>query len=77
MIILFLLQGMICAIAELESDRQLLVINYGHKSKEPNVGLMQLLPKTVEWLIRYLFDVDGLFHTPNNRKNSSKYPNLS
>ncbi|XP_027192960.1 uncharacterized protein [Cicer arietinum] len=46
--------GMICAIAELESDRQLLVLNSGHKSKEPNVGLMQLLPKTVEWLISAL-----------------------
>lgn len=50
---------MICAIAELESDRQLLVMNTGHKSKEPTVGLMQLLPKTAEWLMRYwLLDVD-------------------
>ncbi|KHN21383.1 hypothetical protein glysoja_026584 [Glycine soja] len=43
---------MICAIAELESDRQLLVMNSRHKSKEPTVGLMQLLPKTTEWLMR-------------------------
>ncbi|XP_027343818.1 uncharacterized protein LOC113856267 [Abrus precatorius] len=43
--------GMICAIAEIGSDRKLLVMNSGHKSKEPNVGLMQLLPKTAEWLM--------------------------
>ncbi|TKY49433.1 hypothetical protein E2542_SST26864 [Spatholobus suberectus] len=49
-----LLQGMICAIAELESDRQLLVMNSGHKSKESTVGLMQLLPKTAEWLMSEL-----------------------
>ncbi|CAK8534687.1 unnamed protein product [Lathyrus sativus] len=42
--------GMICAIAELESDRILIVMNTDYKSKEPNVGLMQLLPKTAEWL---------------------------
>ncbi|KAL5100645.1 hypothetical protein RYX36_004972 [Vicia faba] len=46
--------GMICAIAELESDRILLLKNTGYKSKEPNVGLMQLLPKTAEWLISSL-----------------------
>ncbi|KAG5025663.1 hypothetical protein AAZX31_08G163300 [Glycine max] len=45
---------MICAIAELESDRQLLVMNSRHKSKEPTVGLMQLLPKTTEWLMSEL-----------------------
>jgi hypothetical protein len=44
---------MVCAIAELESDRQLLVMNLGFKSKEFNVGLMQLPPKTADWLIRY------------------------
>ncbi|KAI5440763.1 hypothetical protein KIW84_010292 [Lathyrus oleraceus] len=48
------MRGMICAIAELESDRILLVMNTPYKSKEPNVGLMQLLPKTVEWLISEL-----------------------
>ncbi|KAK7324228.1 hypothetical protein VNO77_27757 [Canavalia gladiata] len=46
--------GMICAIAELESDRQLLAMHSGHKSKEPSVGLMQLQPKTAEWLMSEL-----------------------
>ncbi|RDX97705.1 hypothetical protein CR513_19497, partial [Mucuna pruriens] len=44
--------GMICAIAELESDRKLLVMNSSYKSKEPTVGLMQLLPEIAEWLMR-------------------------
>ncbi|KAL2331011.1 hypothetical protein Fmac_018592 [Flemingia macrophylla] len=54
--------GMICAIAELESDRQLLATNSCQKSKDPTVGLMQLSPKNVEWLMRYWLDVYTLFH---------------
>lgn len=68
--ILSLLQRMVCAIAELESDRQLLVIHSGHKSKEPTVGLMQLLPKTAMWLMRYCLNVDSLFCAPNSSKSS-------
>ncbi|KAK7243803.1 hypothetical protein RIF29_38615 [Crotalaria pallida] len=49
--ILSLLQGMVCAIAELESDRQLLAKRVDKKSKQYTLGLMQLLPKTVQWLI--------------------------
>ncbi|KAI4333275.1 hypothetical protein L6164_018107 [Bauhinia variegata] len=45
---------MICAVAELESDRQLLVTHCDHKSKERTLGLMQLQPKTAEWLVREL-----------------------
>ncbi|XP_061350599.1 uncharacterized protein LOC133295761 [Gastrolobium bilobum] len=45
---------MICAIAELESDRQLLVMRSDHKSKEPTVGLMQLQSKNADWLISEL-----------------------
>lgn len=55
------MQAMVCAIAELESDRRLLVMNYEGKSKEPKIGLMQLTQKTSEWLIRYWINV-YLFH---------------
>ncbi|GLU05034.1 hypothetical protein SLE2022_221590 [Rubroshorea leprosula] len=41
---------MICAIAELESDRQPLAIRYEKKIKDTTIGIMQLLPKTAEWL---------------------------
>ncbi|KAB5544481.1 hypothetical protein DKX38_012593 [Salix brachista] len=44
---------MICAIAELESDRQPLSTKwYGKKTKETALGIMQILPKTAEWLVR-------------------------
>ncbi|KAJ6421783.1 hypothetical protein OIU84_029054, partial [Salix udensis] len=43
---------MICAIAELESDRQPLSTKwYGKKTKETALGIMQILPKTAEWLV--------------------------
>lgn len=41
---------MICAIAELESDRQPLTVCYDRKTKETTIGLMQISPKTAEWL---------------------------
>ncbi|KAI3414918.1 SLT domain-containing protein [Psidium guajava] len=41
---------MICAIAELESDRQILFSRYNKKTKETTLGIMQILPKTAEWL---------------------------
>lgn len=44
---------MICAIAELESDRQILVSRYNKKTKDTTLGIMQILPKTAEWLNRY------------------------
>ena len=47
------LQDMICAIATLESDRQPLATQYNKKSKETTVGIMQILPKTAQWLVRY------------------------
>ncbi|KAL5568356.1 hypothetical protein UlMin_024931 [Ulmus minor] len=46
--------GMICAIAELESDRQPLTARYNRKAKEYALGIMQILPKTAEWLYREL-----------------------
>ncbi|KAF7834852.1 uncharacterized protein G2W53_009711 [Senna tora] len=46
--------AMVCAIAELESDRLLLVMHSEGKSKDPKIGLMQLTPKTSEWLISEL-----------------------
>ncbi|XP_015876141.2 uncharacterized protein LOC107412838 isoform X1 [Ziziphus jujuba] len=46
--------AMICALAELESDRQPLATRYNKKIKETTVGIMQLLPKTAEWLVRDL-----------------------
>lgn len=56
---------MLCAIAELESDRQPLATRFDKKSKEVTVGVMQMSPKTAEWLIRdqgyrtYELDVDS------------------
>lgn len=46
-------QDMICAIAELESDRQPLCTHYIKKSKASSMGIMQIFPKTAEWLVRY------------------------
>ncbi|XP_027172854.1 uncharacterized protein LOC113772460 isoform X2 [Coffea eugenioides] len=45
---------MICAIATLESDRQPLATQYNKKSKETTLGIMQILPKTAQWLVRDL-----------------------
>uniref|UniRef100_A0A7N0RHF8 Transglycosylase SLT domain-containing protein n=1 Tax=Kalanchoe fedtschenkoi TaxID=63787 RepID=A0A7N0RHF8_KALFE len=41
---------MICAIAELGSDRQPLAARYDKKMKETTVGIMQVLPKNADWL---------------------------
>ncbi|KAI5674545.1 hypothetical protein M9H77_14909 [Catharanthus roseus] len=45
---------MLCAIAELESDRQPLATRYNKKSKETMMGIMQILPKTAKWLVKDL-----------------------
>ncbi|CAK7326058.1 unnamed protein product [Dovyalis caffra] len=55
---------MICAIAELASDRQPLSTRwYDKKTKETALGIMQILPKTAEWLVRDLgyraYEVEG------------------
>jgi len=54
---------MLCAIAELESGRQPLATQYNKKSKDCMKGIMQISPKTVEWLVRDLsyqtYEVDG------------------
>ncbi|KAL9365059.1 hypothetical protein Peur_042932 [Populus x canadensis] len=55
---------MICAIAELASDRQPLSTRwYDKKTKETALGIMQILPQTAEWLVRDLgyraYEVEG------------------
>ncbi|KAL3508246.1 hypothetical protein ACH5RR_027647 [Cinchona calisaya] len=45
---------MLCTIATLESDRQPLAAQYNKKTKETMLGIMQILPKTAEWLVRDL-----------------------
>ncbi|CAI9784031.1 unnamed protein product [Fraxinus pennsylvanica] len=54
---------MLCAIAELESGRQTLATQYNKKSKDCTMGIMQISPKTAEWLVRDLsyqnYGVDG------------------
>lgn len=52
---------MICAIAELESDRQPLATRYDKKTKETTLGIMQITLKTAEWLVRYEDD-DSIFY---------------
>lgn len=48
---------MLCAIAELESDRQLFASRYNKKSKDTTMGIMQILPKTAEWLSKYVLNI--------------------
>lgn len=43
---------MICAIAELESDRQVLATHYIKKTKETTLGIMQISPQIANWLYR-------------------------
>ncbi|XP_039027934.1 uncharacterized protein LOC120161792 [Hibiscus syriacus] len=43
---------MISAIAELESNRQPLAMQYDKKAKVTTVGIMQICPTTAEWLVR-------------------------
>ncbi|KAL7088341.1 hypothetical protein ACP275_13G121800 [Erythranthe tilingii] len=45
---------MLCAIAELESDRQPLATSYNKKSEDVKMGIMQISPRTSEWLTREL-----------------------
>lgn len=53
----------LCAIAELESDRQPLATRYNKKSKETSIGIMQISPKTADWLVSDLgytsYEVSG------------------
>ncbi|XP_065626583.1 uncharacterized protein LOC112032086 isoform X1 [Quercus suber] len=45
---------MICAIAELESDRQPLAVRSDKKNKEPTIGIMQLSIESAKWLFNEL-----------------------
>ncbi|CAN0901899.1 hypothetical protein LINGRAHAP2_LOCUS21686 [Linum grandiflorum] len=57
---------MICAIAELASDRQLFSRQYHKKTKEITVGIMQILPKNAQWLERdFGFRVYGVGDNPD------------
>jgi len=47
------MQDMICALAEILSDRQLLAEQYDKKTKDTKVGIMQISPATAYWLVRY------------------------
>ncbi|KVI02394.1 Lysozyme-like domain-containing protein, partial [Cynara cardunculus var. scolymus] len=57
------MKDMLCAIGQLESDRHLLTTSYNKKSKASAIGIMQILPKTAEWLISELgyneYDLHG------------------
>ncbi|KAK6123888.1 hypothetical protein DH2020_042379 [Rehmannia glutinosa] len=46
------MRDMLCAIAELESDRQPLATSYNKKPDEVKMGIMQITPKIAEWLTR-------------------------
>lgn len=54
---------MIRALAELESNRQPTATRYNKKTKETTIGVMQILPKTADWLVGELnyrvYDVKG------------------
>ncbi|OAY71172.1 hypothetical protein ACMD2_09240 [Ananas comosus] len=43
---------MLCAVAEIASNRILLIENYDKKKKERTAGLMQIAPEVAEWLAR-------------------------
>ncbi|XP_021299525.1 uncharacterized protein LOC110428133 isoform X1 [Herrania umbratica] len=43
---------MICSIADLESNRRPLSMRYDKKSKVTTIGIMQIAPKTAEWMFR-------------------------
>ncbi|KAK8971118.1 hypothetical protein KSP40_PGU010633 [Platanthera guangdongensis] len=43
---------MLCALAEILSDRQLLAESYDKEQQETKIGIMQIAPATAEWLAR-------------------------
>lgn len=51
---------MICAIAELESDRKPLIMRYNKKTKETGLGILQVFAKTAEWLAGYVISFSFL-----------------
>ncbi|XP_073002147.1 uncharacterized protein [Typha latifolia] len=56
-------RDMICAIAEIASDRQLLAENYDRKTKQTRIGIMQVTPEIAEWLSREMgyrnYEIEG------------------
>ncbi|XP_020100746.1 uncharacterized protein LOC109718756 isoform X1 [Ananas comosus] len=54
---------MLCAVAEIASNRILLIENYDKKKKERTAGLMQIAPEVAEWLAREMgyrnYEVEG------------------
>ncbi|KAJ8459563.1 hypothetical protein OPV22_032489 [Ensete ventricosum] len=61
---LLLLQDMICALAEIISDRQLQAEHYDRKTKQTRIGIMQIAPETAEWLVREMgyrnYEIEGI-----------------
>ena len=47
------MQEMLCAIAEIASDRQILALRYDKKLKENKLGIMLVPEKTAEWIFRW------------------------
>ncbi|URE39354.1 Peptidase, trypsin-like serine and cysteine proteases [Musa troglodytarum] len=47
-----LASDMICALAEIVSDRQLQAEHYDRKTKQTRIGIMQIAPENAEWLVR-------------------------
>lgn len=47
------MQEMICVIAEIASDRQLLAQKYNKKTKQTTIGIMQIEQETADWLVRF------------------------
>lgn len=57
---------MICALADILSDRQLLAERYDKKTKETKLGIMQISLPTANWLVREMgyknYDIEGNPH---------------
>ncbi|KAJ3679290.1 hypothetical protein LUZ60_017301 [Juncus effusus] len=55
--------NMICALAELVSDRQLFIERYDKKLKETKIGIMQVVPEIAEWLSKEMgyknYEIEG------------------
>ncbi|URE27435.1 Transglycosylase SLT domain [Musa troglodytarum] len=59
-----LASDMICALAEIVSDRQLQAEHYDRKTKQTRIGIMQIAPENAEWLVREMgyrnYEMEGI-----------------
>ncbi|THU48512.1 hypothetical protein C4D60_Mb09t27040 [Musa balbisiana] len=59
-----LASDMICALAEIVSDRQLQAEHYDRKTKQARIGIMQIAPENAEWLVREMgyrnYEIEGI-----------------